>query len=346
MKNHYLVTGGAGFIGTNVADHYLALGRRVTIFDNFSRKGSEGNVRWLKIKHGDRLTVVNGDVRDTGPAFVKLADQVDVVFHLAGQVAVTNSMNDPRHDFEVNALGTFNVLEAVRKSHARPVVLYSSTNKVYGKLGDLRTVADGDQYRYLDCPNGISEERPLDPYSPYGCSKAAGDQYTLDYARMFDLRTIVFRQSCIYGPYQHGLEDQGWVAWFAIRALNGEPVTIFGDGKQIRDVLYVGDLVAAYDAAIRNIARTAGRAYNIGGGPRNTLSLLGLIHLLRTDHGCDLEHAFADWRPGDQLVFIGDVARARGEFGWKPSVAPAEGLKHLVHWLKSREQLLTTAMIS
>jgi CDP-paratose 2-epimerase len=350
MHDHYLITGGAGFIGTNVADHYLGLGRRVTVFDDFSRQGSEGNVRWLKMKHGaERLTVVAGDVRAIGAAghpFAKLVERAQVVFHLAGQVAVTNSVRDPRHDFEVNALGTFNVLEAVRRSDARPIVIYSSTNKVYGKMADLRTAADGDRYRYLDAPDGISEDRPLDPYSPYGCSKAAGDQYVLDYARMFGLRTVCFRQSCIYGPHQHGLEDQGWVAWFAIRALEGEPVTIFGDGRQIRDVLYVGDLVAAYDAAVTHVDRTCGRAYNVGGGPGNTLSLLELVALLREDHGCTLEYELSEWRPGDQLVFVGDVSRAHADFGWKPTVAPAEGLRHLVGWLRTREQRLAAAMIS
>jgi CDP-paratose 2-epimerase len=267
----------------------------------------------------------------------------DVVFHLAAQVAVTTSVTDPRHDFEVNALGTFNVLDAVRQSPSNPVFIYSSTNKVYGKMADLGIAERNGRYAYAGNIQGIGEDRPLDLYSPYGCSKGAGDQYVLDYARIYGLRTIVFRQSCIYGPRQFGMEDQGWLAWFSIRALQQKPVIIYGDGKQVRDVLYVGDLVAAYDAAISNIETTAGRAYNIGGGPENTLSLLELVEKLNQTFGRRLECSFEDWRPGDQPVFISNIQKAKADFGWQPRVGVREGLGQLIDWIKANGRLFESA---
>lgn len=285
MKDNYLITGGAGFIGTNLADHYLTHNKQVTIFDNFSRAGAKENVRWLQQRHGDRLTVVYGDVRRTDSHLPALVERAEVVLHLAAQVAVTTSVMNPREDFEVNALGTFNVMEAVRLSSSKPIVIYSSTNKVYGKMPDLDVVESGGHYTYAQGAHGIAEMRPLDFYSPYGCSKGAGDQYVLDYARIYGIRTVAFRQSCIYGPHQFGIEDQGWVAWFAIRAMQNLPVTIYGDGKQVRDVLYIDDLIAAFDATIEHIGKTAAQAYNIGGGPQNTLSLLELIDLLNHHFG-------------------------------------------------------------
>jgi CDP-paratose 2-epimerase len=340
MKDHYLITGGAGFIGTNLADHYLACGSNVAIFDNCSRPGSGENVRWLKDRHGDRVKIVHGDVRQSGQQLQVLVDEADVVFHLAAQVAVTTSVADPRADFEVNALGTFNILEAVRSSTSRPILVYSSTNKVYGKMADLNVKVNNGCYAYEQLTEGISETCPLDFYSPYGCSKGIGDQYVLDYARIYGLKTIVFRQSCIYGPHQFGIEDQGWVAWFAIRALQDLPLTIYGDGKQVRDVLYVDDLIAAFEAAVESIGRTAGKAYNIGGGPQNTLSLLELIQLLEERLGHSLKYTFADWRPGDQLVFISDIRKARSDFDWKPEVRPGQGVERLVSWLKHNENLM------
>lgn len=336
MKDHYLIIGGAGFIGCNLADHYLRHGRRVTVFDNFSRPGMEENVRWLAERHGARLRVVRGDVRQADGQLPACVEDAEVCFHLAAQVAVTTSVANPREDFEVNALGTLNVLEAVRASRSRPVVVYSSTNKVYGKLAGVEVVDAGRRYAFARLAEGVPETHPLDFYSPYGCSKGAGDQYTIDYARIYGLRTVVFRQSCIYGPHQFGVEDQGWLAWFAIRALQKRPVTIFGDGKQVRDVLYVDDLIAAYDAAIERIQRTSGEAYNMGGGPRNTLSLLELIRMLEGEFGLPLAHTFADWRPGDQRVFVSDIRKARADFGWEPRVGPVEGVAKLVEWLRSR----------
>ena len=339
---HYLITGGAGFIGSNVADYYLSNGGRVTILDNFSRPGSERNLAWLKSRHRDRLQVVRTDVRAISRELVESAASADVVFHLAAQVAVTTSVTDPRHDFETNALGTFNVLEAVRHAPSKPIVIYSSTNKVYGKLADLGIAERNGRYEYQSLKSGLDESRPLDPYSPYGCSKCAGDQYVLDYARIYGLKTIVFRQSCIYGPRQFGMEDQGWVAWFAIRALQQKPVTIYGNGKQVRDVLYVEDLVAAYDAALRHIDTTAGRAYNIGGGPPNTLSLLELVAMLKWKFGRELNCSFENWRPGDQPVFINNIARAKAHFGWQPRIGVETGVGRLIEWITSNRHLFET----
>jgi CDP-paratose 2-epimerase len=341
MEQSYLITGGAGFIGANLAHHCLSSGRHVTIFDNFSRPGSEQNVRWLWEQHGALLTVVRGDVRQPGNALSLLVESADIVFHLAAQVAVTTSVTMPRDDFEVNALGTFNVLEAVRMSSSRPIVLYSSTNKVYGKMADLEVAECGGRYAYAGNPQGIPETRPLDFYSPYGCSKGAGDQYAIDYARIYGLRTVTFRQSCIYGPRQFGMEDQGWLAWFAIRTMQHLPATIYGDGKQVRDVLYIDDLIAAYDAAVARIDTTAGQAYNVGGGPQNTLSLLELVDSLEQHFGYRLSHSFDDWRPGDQRIFVSDIRKALRDFGWTPRVGVGDGVTRLVDWLRQNEGLFT-----
>lgn len=341
MKERYLITGGAGFIGTNLADHYLTQGKYVTIFDNFSRAGTEANVAWLEKRHSDRLKVVRGDVRWPGNEFKELIEESEVLFHLAAQVAVTTSVVDPAEDFEVNARGTFNIMEAVRTSASRPTVLYSSTNKVYGKMDDLAVTENEGRYVYSNLETGIPVSRPLEFYSPYGCSKGCGDQYVLDYARIYDLNSVVFRQSCIYGQHQFGIEDQGWVAWFAIRAMQGLPFTIYGDGKQVRDVLYIDDLIRAYDLAIEHIDETRGRAYNIGGGPQNTLSLLEFVALLEEQFGRRLEFDFEDWRPGDQLVYISDLRQAAQDFEWEPRVAPVEGVANLVAWLRLNRSLFS-----
>ena len=339
VTSNVLITGGAGFIGSNTAAHYLARGAQVTLFDNFKRHGTESNARWLQETYATGLTIIRGDVRAPDAAFQRAVEQSDVVFHLAAQVAVTTSVTDPATDFAINAAGTFNVLEAVRASHSRPIVIYASTNKVYGKMSDVGVVDRGTRYEYDGLPFGAGEDRALDFYSPYGCSKGCGDQYVIDYARMYGLRTVSFRQSCIYGPRQFGLEDQGWVAWFAIRALQGKPVTIYGDGKQVRDVLHVSDLIAAYELAIAHIDHTSGRAYNIGGGPAHTMSLLELIDLLEIRFGERLRYTHDDWRPGDQKVFIADIRRAADEFQWAPAIAPADGVGKLVEWLSVNRQL-------
>lgn len=339
MKDHYLITGGAGFIGINLANHYLSNGKNVTIFDNFSRAGTETNVEWLAAQYNGSLKVVRGDIRDPGEEFHRLVEESEVLFHLAAQVAVTTSVMDPVEDFEINARGTFNVMEAVRRSSSRPIVVYSSTNKVYGKMDDLEVVERGGRYVYAELETGIDVSRPLEFYSPYGCSKGCGDQYVLDYARIYGLDSVVFRQSCIYGPHQFGIEDQGWVAWFAIRAMQGLPFTIYGDGKQVRDVLYVEDLIRAYDSAVEHIDVTRGHAYNIGGGPQNTLSLLEFVELLEEQFGKRLEYTFEDWRPGDQLVYISDLQHAFNDFGWLPQVSSTQGVAKLVDWLSANQEL-------
>ena len=341
MKERYLITGGAGFIGINLADHYLTQGKHVSIFDNFSRAGTKSNVDWLTERHSDRLKVVRGDVRQPGEEFQELVEESEVLVHLAAQVAVTTSVTDPAEDFEINARGTFNVMEAVRTSASKPIVLYSSTNKVYGKMDDLDVTERDGRYVYTDLETGVPVSRPLEFYSPYGCSKGCGDQYVLDYARIFGLNSVVLRQSCIYGPHQFGIEDQGWVAWFAIRAMQGLPFTIYGDGKQVRDVLYIDDLIGAYDLAIEHIDETRGRAYNIGGGPRNTLSLLEFVALLEEQFGRRLEYDFEDWRPGDQLVYISDLRQAAQDFEWAPNVSPVEGVANLVDWLSLNRSLFS-----
>jgi CDP-paratose 2-epimerase len=335
----YLITGGAGFIGVNAAAHAARLGHSVTALDNLSRQGTQENLAWLRSEF-PAVRAVFADIRRDQQALDAEAAQAEVILHLASQVAVTTSVTDPRTDFEINALGTFNVLEAARRSPRPPMVIYSSTNKVYGGMEDVAIVEDGNRYRYAALPQGAGEERPLDFHSPYGCSKGAADQYVRDYSRIYGLRTVVFRQSCIYGPHQFGVEDQGWVAWFVLRGLLCRPVTIYGDGKQVRDVLYVGDLIAAFDAAVARIDRVAGRVYNIGGGPQNTLSLLELVELIREMEGRPLEHSFGDWRPGDQRVYISDIRKAAEELGWSPQVPPERGVRMLRDWMAAHREVI------
>jgi CDP-paratose 2-epimerase len=287
---------------------------------------------------------VRADVRDAAAMQALLARHADAdaVLHLAAQVAVTTSVADPRADFEINALGTFNVLEAVRTAAAgRPAVLYSSTNKVYGHLEHVRVVERDGRYGYADRPDGVDEAEPLDPLSPYGCSKSAGDQYVRDYARIYGLKTISFRQSCIYGARQFGIEDQGWVAWFCVAAAMGRPFTIFGDGRQVRDLLWVDDLIDAYRRALDRIEAVRGEVFNLGGGPRNTLSLLELVALLERALGRWLGPGFAAWRPGDQRVFVADVRKAERLLGWRPTVAVAEGVDRLLAWVRDHRELFT-----
>jgi CDP-paratose 2-epimerase len=328
-----LITGGAGFIGCNLTAHFVRAGHTVAIFDNFSRRGSEANLAWLREVVEDGIAVVRGDVRDA-EAITKAARGQAAIFHLAGQVTVTTSVTNPREDFESNALGTFNALEAARAAGTNPIFIYTSTNKVYGGMEAAKIVDLGQRYGFADLPNGVPETWPLDFHSPYGNSKGCGDQYTHDYHRIYGLPTVVFRQSSIYGPRQFGVEDQGWLAFLAICAATGRPITIYGDGKQVRDLLYVDDLARAFELAMQNIHRTAGQVYNIGGGPERTLSIWTetgpLLELLA---GRALEARYGDWRPGDQRVYISDIAKAKAEFGWEPQVTPAEGLKRLWHWI-------------
>jgi CDP-paratose 2-epimerase len=335
----FLITGGAGFIGANSADHFLQAGHEVVVFDNLSRPGTPANLAWLQERHGKRLQFVPGDVRDY-EAVAAVVPGTDVLLHLASQVAVTTSVVDPRTDFMINALGTFNVLEATRQLAPEAVLIYASTNKVYGGMENVRIVEQPTRYAYADYPVGIPEGFPLDFHSPYGCSKGTGDQYTLDYARIYGLRTVSFRQSCIYGQRQFGVEDQGWVAHFVIAAVLGRPITIYGDGKQVRDVLHVTDLIRAYELAIEHIDEIAGTPFNIGGGPENTLGVWSEFGpLLAELRGEPLPVTYGPWRPGDQLVFVADVSRARRLLQWQPTVDPASGIADLYHWVKEHEEL-------
>ena len=335
------ITGGAGFIGCNSADYFLRHGHAVTIYDNFSRKGGASNLDWLQNNHASGLTVVRGDVRDFAAltAAIQTA-QPSAVIHLAGQVAVTTSVMDPRADFEINALGTFNVLEAVRTHCPQAAVLYASTNKVYGGMEELHIEATPTRYAYTDYPHGIPESYPLDFHSPYGCSKGAGDQYMIDYGRIYGLKTIVLRQSCIYGPRQFGVEDQGWVAHFLIATLLGRPITIYGDGKQVRDLLHVHDLVRLYKMAISQADTLAGKAFNIGGGPTHSLSIWAEFGALLAEiHGTAVPVRYGAWRPGDQQVFIADIRRAAELIGWQPQISPAQGIGQLYDWVAGNKHL-------
>ncbi len=340
MSRNYLITGGAGFIGSNYVHRLLARGERVTIYDNLSRAGATINLAWLEETFGKgAFRLVVGDVRDAA-LLTATAREADVIVHLAGQVAVTTSVTHPRQDFEANALGTFNALEAARLSERRPIFLYASTNKVYGGMEDVPIVEEETRYRYADLPFGCPETQPLDFHSPYGCSKGTGDQYTRDYHRIYGLPTVVFRQSCIYGPRQFGIEDQGWVAWFVIAAVTGRPITIYGDGKQVRDVLYVEDLLDAYDAAIEHIDVAQGKVYNIGGGPENVLSVWAEFGpLLERLLGREIPVGRGEWRPGDQRVFYADIRKAERDLGWKPKVSVEEGVERLVRWVQENRDL-------
>jgi len=333
-----VVIGGAGFIGCNIADYYLKNRHNVTVFDNFSRKGTLQNLDWLLKRYKENLTVAQGDVRIDFGRLKSVVGKADIVFHFAAQVAVTTSVVDPREDFEINALGTFNVLEAIRQSGSKPIVLYSSTNKVYGGMEHVKIVERNGEYDYESLPLGVSEAEQLDFHSPYGCSKGTADQYMIDYSRIYGLRTVVFRQSCIYGYRQFGVEDQGWVAHFTISSMFDRPLTIYGDGKQVRDVLFIDDLVRAYDMAIKNINVTAGKAYNIGGGPNKKMSLLNLIGYLEKFFGKKLTYTFSTWRPGDQRVFICDIRKAKNEFGWEPKIGVEEGVRLLAAWVKENKE--------
>ncbi len=340
MTKKYLVTGGAGFIGSNFVSRLLNRGEDVKIFDNLSRAGSARNLEWLKQTYGaDTFQLIQGDVRDAD-AIQKAAVDADVIVHLAAQVAVTTSVVDPRNDFEINALGTFNTLEAARLSGREPIFLYSSTNKVYGGMEDVRVVEQDTRYAYADYPMGISEEHPLDFHSPYGCSKGSGDQYVRDYARIYGIRSVVFRQSCIYGVRQFGVEDQGWVAWFVIAALKGLPISVYGDGKQVRDVLFVDDLTRAYDLAIDHSEVSAGEVFNIGGGASRILSVWNEFGpILEKLLGHQLNPAWGDWRPGDQRVYVSDIRKAEKVLGWKPEVGVEEGITRLFNWVKANPDL-------
>lgn len=331
-----LITGGAGFIGTNVASRLLSQGEEVAIFDNLSRPGVDRNLAWLRKTYGRLLRVLEADVRDRD-AVTEAVRDARRVFHFAAQVAVTTSLDDPRTDFETNAIGTLNVLEACRAVSNPPPLLFTSTNKVYGDLGGLELRCDGEQYGPVSPQfrqRGISEAQPLDFHSPYGCSKGTADQYVLDYARCYGLPAVVFRMSCIYGPHQCGNEDQGWVAHFAKRAIADEPITFYGDGRQVRDLLFVEDLVDAMLTAIDRIGRTAGHAFNMGGGPSNAVSLRQVVSVLAEITGRRPQIRCDEWRQGDQKYYVSDTRAFEQATDWRVRVSPQEGIQRLCQWLK------------
>jgi CDP-paratose 2-epimerase len=335
---NYLIIGGAGFIGSNFAQQLLSRGEQVTILDNLSRPGSAVNLAWLQ-KNYPAIKFIAGDVRHNRALLDAAVGAADIVFHLAGQVAVTTSILEPYDDFVTNALGTLHILEAIRKSGGQQILIYASTNKVYGGMNDLEIVEEAKKYAYRDLPNGISEKYQLDFHSPYGCSKGSADQYIRDYARIYNLKSVVMRQSCIYGTRQFGVEDQGWVAWFTIASALNKDITIYGDGKQVRDVLFVDDLFAAWDAATKNIEIARGQIYNVGGGKNMAMSLLELIAYLEQFLGKTIKLDYADWRSGDQKVYISDISKIKKELGWEPKTTPINGVKLLHDWVTSNLHL-------
>lgn len=335
-----LITGGAGFVGSNLAGALLRQGESVAIYDNFSRSGSRKNLEWLRTRYPHALQVYEGDVRDFAQVQKAIAG-TRTVYHLAAQVAVTTSVADPREDFEVNALGTLNVLEAIRQTLRHPTLLYTSTNKVYGNLSGLALREEPSRYTLPDLSGGVSEQMPLDFYSPYGCSKGAAEQYVRDYARIYGLRTVVFRMSCIYGPRQFGNEDQGWLAHFLISAMLGRDIIIYGNGKQVRDLLFIDDLIAAMQLAVAHEDVTRGQIYNIGGGLENAMSIWTEFGPLVEDlAGHPVPVEYREWRPGDQWVYITDYKKARNDFGWRPQIGCVAGIQRLYDWLKEHREML------
>lgn len=332
-----LITGSAGFIGVNSAVSFAKNGWNVIAVDNLSRPGARENLDWLE--QNARVSFVRADIRDAElMCQVVRTHKPDVLLHLAAQVAVTKSVENPREDFEINALGTFNLLEAVREFQPDCFFIHASTNKVYGKMDDCEIIELESRYAYKNI-TGACERRLLDFHSPYGCSKGTADQYCIDYSRIFNLQTVNLRQSCIYGQRQLGVEDQGWVAWFTIASLYGRPITLYGNGKQVRDVLHVDDLIRCYEKCIEMRDRISGQAFNIGGGPENALSLLELLAILQEKTGNEPDIIRADWRLGDQPVFICDLEKADRQLDWQPEVGIQTGLGRLVEWVKQNRSL-------
>jgi CDP-paratose 2-epimerase len=334
-----IVTGGAGFIGCNAVKRCLEAGHDVTVIDDLSRRGADKNLAWLQTLGG--FAFHECDIRNASAVaeVFRECQSVHAVLHLAAQVAVTTSVVDPRHDFEVNALGTFNVLEATRAHAPQAAFIYSSTNKVYGGLEHIGVDEAVGRWRYRDRASGVSETEPIDFHSPYGCSKGSADQYVRDYARIYGMRTVCLRQSCIYGQRQFGVEDQGWVAWFTIAAAKRSPITIYGDGKQVRDVLFVDDLVDCFEAVIERMDRVKGQVFNVGGGPSNVLSLHDLIRILERLSGRKIQRRYEPWRPGDQKVFVCDVSKAERELNWKPRTSSHIGVEALHAWVEQHMDL-------
>ena len=340
-----LVTGGAGFIGSNLSDRLAGLGHTVIVFDALSRPGVDANLEWLQRRHGGRIQAVIADLRDR-EQLDRAVDRAACVFHLAAQVAVTTSLADPEGDFDVNLRGTLHVLEAARRQDRPPALVFASTNKVYGNLDDIPLARDGDAYLPVDPgvrATGIGEDRPLSFHTPYGCSKGAADQYVLDYARLYGVPACVLRMSCVYGPRQLGTEDQGWLAHFVYCVRAGRPISIYGDGRQVRDALYVDDAVDAYVAAWSRIGRISGQAFNLGGGPANAVTLLQVLRCIGELTGRTPDLRFADWRPGDQRYFVADTRRIRAALGLGLATPWREGLALLADWIEGERRELETA---
>jgi CDP-paratose 2-epimerase len=341
------VTGGAGFIGSNTAEFFAKTGNDVIVFDNLSRAHLLGKnekhstYNWDYLKKYRDITLIRGDITNF-EQFSEACKDVDVIIHVAAQTAVTTSLIDPKTDFAINALGTFNVLESARRSCNNPAIIFCSTNKVYGNNVNEINVLE-KQTRYIfesKFKNGVPETFPIDlcEHTPYGCSKLAGDLYTQDYAKVYGLKTAVFRMSCIYGPRQFGVEDQGWVAWFTIATITGKPITIYGDGKQVRDILYVTDLINAFDSILQR-KKLSGEVFNMGGGPENTISLLELLDMLEQLTGKRSKITFSNWRPSDQKVYVSNISKAKEKLGWRPKISPKEGVEKLVNWVLENKQL-------
>lgn len=335
------ITGGLGFIGSNLSDYLLSKTEdSVVIFDNLSRKNVIKNKEWLEQKYpqNPRLKIVKGDIRNFD-ALKKSMTDATKIYHIAGQVAVTSSIIDPKSDFDTNAYGTLNVLESARQLKTDPSLILTSTNKVYGCLKDYKVVEEKYRYDFNQFKEGISENAPLDPYSPYGCSKYCADSYFTDYSRIYGLKTLVFRMSCIYGYHQFGTEDQGWVSHFIISSLLNKPLIIYGDGKQMRDILFVEDLINAFQLAFNQIIKLKGQTYNIGGGPNNTTSLLELLRVLEQFLNHKIEYKFEDWRPGDQKVYYSNIQKAKRDFKWEPLISKMDGLQKLFKWVQNNIKL-------
>tara|TARA_R110002020_G_scaffold154714_2_gene334923 strand:- start:73230 stop:75263 length:2034 start_codon:yes stop_codon:yes gene_type:complete len=334
-ENYILITGGAGFVGTNLASRLLQEGKRVMIYDNLCRDGVEENLQWLKKEYPSSLLIQIADVKETR-LLEQSVQHAEAIFHFSAQVAVTTSLINPLHDFQVNLEGTFNILEAIRKSSHKPPLFFTSTNKVYGNLTDVRMIEKKTRYIPEDKEiqlRGVNEKRALDFHSPYGCSKGGADQYILDYSRSFGIKTVVFRMSCIYGPHQFGTEDQGWVAHFLINALENKPITIYGNGKQVRDILYVDDLVEAFLLAHKHIDLVKGEVFNIGGGAQNTVSLLELLEIIKDQTGENINTSFEEWRTGDQQYYVSNTTKFHEFTGWKPKYAVDKGIESIINWL-------------
>ncbi len=340
MKKNILITGGAGFIGTNLAEYLLKEGNYVVVVDNLSRLGSDKNLIYLKSKTNanKKLTFIKGDIRNFQQV-KEIVRKVNVIFHLAGQVAVTKSILNPREDFENNVVGTLNILEAARELAEKPIIVFSSTNKVYGEMNNLKIKEGKNRYDFLNSPKGVNENCLTDCFSPYGCSKGSAEQYVRDYYRIYGIPAVVFRQSCIYGPRQMGVEDQGWVAHFIISGIFDKKVTIYGNGKQVRDILYIDDLIKLYLKAVLNINKTAGQIYNVGGGVENSLSLIELIDLLEKKYNIKLNVKFDEWRIADQKIFISDNSKIQRDLKWKPQINIDLGIQYLINWIKENKNI-------